>query len=188
MLEAVAEYSGLHYVRVLDRLAVMRRVTQTAYQLVDIPRIAAEQTTRVIGEFAEYLNPAEKKDVLHDRLTRLFTTVMKLNNELLISAKTFKIAFIPPGTAFDPKIMQAINSKGDVYRVREADVLTLRVNICLWPVLVAFDEEGFPEAETHGQDYRRALLNSREWCSAAGDGAIWEKDGAEVTGLAVVVV
>jgi hypothetical protein len=165
----------------------MAKGTQTAYQIIDIPRIAAEQVNHFVSEFQEYFDPNAKEGLALERFRDMLPILMRLLGELRISTKVHKLAFIPPGTPFDPSLMQANEPGGEVYRFRDAEISTLRVKISFWPALIALKEE-FPEAETHGQDYRKALIEFRDWYPAPGEQEVWNVKGAIQVGRAVVVV
>jgi hypothetical protein len=83
----------------LDRLTTNRRIRESAYEMISISRIAADQVPVFIKEFKHYLKADDggRENFSPNALSGL----VRIEDELLVSADTYKVFTIPAGTAFD---------------------------------------------------------------------------------------
>ncbi|KAF2008125.1 hypothetical protein P154DRAFT_528748 [Amniculicola lignicola CBS 123094] len=114
--------------------------------------------------------------------------IMKVKLELFVGAEVHKLFFVPPYTPFDAHHMTPIKRNGFV----QEDVLEhpqeYKVIACLWPGIVSFPDTEFQNEWIQGQDYKKALLSSREFLpETPGKFSGWHKEEC-VCSKAVVLV
>jgi hypothetical protein len=82
-------------------------------------------------EIAEYFHPSDTKP--NERIARGLARFKVFKDELLVARAHYKVPYIPPGTAFDPEIMDALSPSGYMKDPKKFDQPeAYRVQICLW--------------------------------------------------------
>jgi hypothetical protein len=164
-------------------LATIRKTTNKLFRDVEVPQMAKKQMAIFKEEFRRHLVPFENT-FWDDWLTQLMITKL----ELLISEKHHKIAFVPPGTVYDPAYMFAVDEHTGKFGIKNG--VEYRVRICLMPAIIMdIPEQKWPEYDSIDCDpdkYRDALMASRNFFPETS--GQWQWDGCPRASQAWVIV
>jgi hypothetical protein len=113
---------------------------------------------------------------------------VRIKHDLLVGKYEYKLAFVPPGARFDPKLMDVVNERLFEHNV-DWHVSEYRVKLCVWPSLNVLGKEEMPDDVGTMEDYRRALLSSRKFFPATpGQCSNWDDPIGGVMSKAKVLV
>jgi hypothetical protein len=143
-------------------LATLRKVTNDQYREYKVPIMAKRQMAIFRKEYSRYLNLENEQ--LYEKLEDCLGSMMIMKLELLVSNSHNKVAFIPPGTLYDPAWMKQTggDTKADIVQKNKE----YRVRLCLSPALIKdVPEPEWQDGNALGerQNYRGALLQSRNY-------------------------
>lgn len=166
---------------------------------IEVPEIATNLSTACFDTFDRYLPRGKELDERwEDTEDGFFVNFLRMRNDLYMGKDRFKIAFIPPGAPFHPRIMDPVDEGGNgfITPISKKDYAKYRVKICMFPALIMVaenlsEEPGFESRE----NYKDALLDSWDWYMEPDKYDIFEwplgSNGRRTAGIAskgVVVV
>jgi hypothetical protein len=145
-------------------LATLRKVMADQYRNYEIPEMAKRQMTIFKQEFSRYIDFDNEE--MSGQLEQCLNQAMIVKLDLLISRLHNKVAFIPSGTVFDSNWMSALDDYACPMVMKKNT--KYRVRICVSPALIMNVPEpdwqdGNPPDPENRQDYRDALLQSRNF-------------------------
>jgi hypothetical protein len=77
------------------------------YKAVDLPSISNKQGRGrgvISQEFIEYFRPDSYENV-KERIGAMLKNIMEFRDDLYLSRAPYKVAYMPPGALFDPRLM-----------------------------------------------------------------------------------
>lgn len=137
-----------------DLLIKQARAKETYFQKKEMPRFAAEMERSQ----RKALGSMIKEDA---ELTPWLKFLIQVKCDLILSIESFKLVFIPPRTPFDRDRMIAERSNG--FEIDTEDANRYTVKLCVWPGLMGLSEEDFADEYEPGQNYRDALIESKNF-------------------------
>jgi hypothetical protein len=145
-------------------LATLRKVTNDQYRDYEVPIMAKCQMAIFKKEFSRHLNL--KNEMMYQKPERCLGKIMIMKLELLICNSHNKVAFVPPGTPYDPAWMTQTGEDTNADIVKKDK--EYRVRLCLSPALIKdvpepVWQDGNPPGDSEKQDFRDALLQSRNF-------------------------